>query len=62
MTNPYSQNPWALAVDPDKDAVRVLVMHHVQDDTYAIFEDGEVSLSDGANLILLLEQLSGRVP
>jgi hypothetical protein len=40
--------------------LRVLVMQHVQDDTYAVIENGDVSLSDKASLTLLLKQLSGR--
>lgn len=42
------------------DAARVLVLRHVQGDTYVIREGEEVSLSDGATLTLLLKQLSGR--
>ena len=40
--------------------LRVLVMQHVQDDTYAVIENGDVSLRDKASLTLLLKQLSGR--
>jgi hypothetical protein len=55
-----AQDPWTRVLPPQVGVTRVLVMRHVQDDTYAVYEDGEVSLSDGANLILLLKQLSGR--
>ena len=57
--NPWPTEPWTLA-PPCAGAVRVLVLHHIKDDTYAISEDGEVSLSGGADLIQLLNQLSGR--
>jgi hypothetical protein len=57
--NPIPYEPRTL-ITPCKGAVRVLVMHHIQDDTYAISEDGEVSLSGKADLIQLLNQLSGR--
>jgi hypothetical protein len=55
-----AQDPWTRVPPHHEGATRVLVMRHVQGDTYAVYEDGEVSLSDGANLILLLKQLSGR--
>jgi hypothetical protein len=55
-----AQDPWTRVPPHQAGVTRVLVMRHVQDDTYAVYEDGEVSLSDGANLILLLKQLSGR--
>jgi hypothetical protein len=42
------------------DATRVLVLQHVQDDTYVIIDDGEVSLSNSETLKLLLQQLIGR--
>lgn len=42
------------------DATRILVLQHVRDDTYAIMEDGGVSLSDSATLVSLLQQLTGR--
>lgn len=42
------------------EATRVLVLQHVGDDTYAIMEDGGVSLSDSATLVSLLQQLTGR--
>jgi hypothetical protein len=44
------------------DAARVLVFTHVQDDTFAIIEEGEVSLSSSEGLKQLLQQLSGRTP
>jgi hypothetical protein len=57
-------NPWPteprILTQPCAGAVRVLLLHHVQDNTYAISEDGEVSLSGRADLIQLLNQLSGR--
>jgi hypothetical protein len=55
-----AQDPWTRVLPHCAGTTRVLVMRHVQDDTYAVYEDGEVSLSDSANLILLLKQLSGR--
>jgi hypothetical protein len=55
-----AQDPWTRVPPHQAGATRVLVMRHVQGDTYVVYEDGEVSLSDGANLILLLKQLSGR--
>jgi hypothetical protein len=42
------------------DATRVLVFHPLTDEKFAVIEDGEVSLSDSAGLILLIQQLSGR--
>lgn len=61
MTQPQQHyyGDWTLT-GACEDAVRVLVFRHVQDDTYAIFEEGEVSLSGRADLILFLQQLSGR--
>jgi hypothetical protein len=44
----------------DCDPIRVLFVHHIGGDTFAIEENGDVSLSDGATLTLLLKQLSGR--
>lgn len=41
-------------------ATRVLVLTHVQGDTFAIMEGGEVSLSSSETLKQLLQQLSGR--
>lgn len=59
--NPAQPNRFLETLAPlCKDSVRVLVMKHVQGDTYAIFEDGGVYLSDGAALKMLLQQLSGR--
>jgi len=42
------------------DATRVLVLQHVQDDTYVIIEEGEVSLSSGETLREMIKDLSGR--
>lgn len=39
---------------------QLLLVQHVQDDTFSISDDGGVYLSDGATLTLLLKQLSGR--
>jgi hypothetical protein len=59
--NPASDNhPWTRMKASCPKPVRVLELHHVHGDTYAIFEDGGVYLSDGATLKTLLEQLSGR--
>ena len=58
MTQP--QEPWTRVMSTCVDATRVLVLEHVQDDTYIIREGEEVSLSDRATLTLLLKQLSGR--
>ena len=59
--NPYQdEQPWTLVHSACVDSTRVLVVRHLQDDTYAIYEEGEVSLSDKASLTLLLKQLSGR--
>lgn len=52
-------NDWTLTA-PHGQFVRVLTVHHMDGDTYAVIEDGEVSLPDKAELILLLKQLSGR--
>ena len=41
-------------------ATRVLVFQHVQGDTFAILDEGEVSLSSGETLKQLIHQLSGR--
>lgn len=51
---------WTRMVSSCDDAVRVLELHHVEGDTFAVLEDGGMSLSDKANLILMLKQLSGR--
>lgn len=50
--------PWAQA--SCEDPLRVVVIQHIQDDTYSIQENGDVSLYDKASLTLLLKQLSGR--
>lgn len=50
---------WTLTV-PQGQFVRVFTVHHMDGDTYAVVEDGEVSLPNRAQLILLLKQLSGR--
>jgi hypothetical protein len=42
------------------DATRVLVLQHLQDDTYVIIEGGEVSLSSGETLREMINDLSGR--
>lgn len=42
------------------DATRVLVLSYVNQDTYAIHEDGEVSLVNRETLTLLLQQILGR--
>lgn len=60
MNKYQDDHPWTLVHSACADLTRVLVVRHVQDDTYAIYEDGEVSLSDKASLTLLLKQLSGR--
>lgn len=39
---------------------RALLVRHVQGDTYVIDDEGDLSLSDGATLTLLLKQLTGR--
>lgn len=51
------QDPWTRVLSACVDATRVLVVTHVQGDTYAIMEEGEVSLSDSETLKRLLEQL-----
>jgi hypothetical protein len=59
--NPAQDDPWTrVQLSACVDAARVLVLGHVQGDTYVIREGEEVSLSDGATLTLLLKQLSGR--
>ncbi len=40
--------------------IRLLHIQHLYGDTYAIDENGGVSLSDKAHLIELLKQLTGR--
>lgn len=52
-------NDWTLTA-PCGRFVRVFTVHHMDGDTYAVIEDGEVSLPDKAELILMLKQLSGR--
>lgn len=46
--------------EPEGQFVRVFTVHHMDGDTYAVVEDGEVSLPDRAELILMLKKLSGR--
>lgn len=57
MTPAHNQGTWITSC---LDAVQVLLVHHLEDDTYAITDDGGVYLSDKATLTLLLKQLSGR--
>lgn len=54
-------DPWAWVDTACTGATRVLHLRHLLDDTFVIEENGEVSLSDGATLKMLLTQLSGRV-
>lgn len=59
MTQPLP-DPWTRVLSTCVDATRVLVFSHVHGDTFAIIEDGEVSLSDSETLKQLIRQLSGR--
>jgi hypothetical protein len=56
---PLPDDPWTRELFTCVDATRVLVFSHIQDDTFAIIEAGEVSLSNGETLKLLIRQLSG---
>lgn len=60
MTNSF--DPWTRVTSACVDPARVLVLHHVQGDTYMIEEGEEVSLSDRETLVKLIEQLSGKEP
>jgi hypothetical protein len=53
-------DPWTWVETASTHPARVLYLYHIQGDTFLIEEDGGVSLSDGATLKRLLEQLSGR--
>lgn len=53
-------DPWTWVETACTGATRVLHLRHLLGDTFVIEENGEVSLSDGATLKMLLEQLSGR--
>lgn len=55
-----SPEPWTRVMSECLDSTRVLVFHPLTDEKFAVIEDGEVSLSDSAGLILLIQQLSGR--
>lgn len=51
---------WTRIEAADTGPIRVLEVRHLYGDTFAIFEDGGVSLSDKATLISLLKHLKGR--
>lgn len=58
--NHHPFDPHALRSGRDPDHVRVLFVQHLSDDTFVIEENGDISLSDGATLTLLLKQVTGR--
>jgi len=60
MNQGHQDDSWTRIMSACTGPIRVLEVQHLGSDTYAIFENGGVSLSDGASLTLLLKQLEGR--